>query len=86
MSARPNTDRIMNEALLTLRQAQRKGLMSGLSKHEVRDNQSTFPASRMTRLRPRPAGWLDGETKPAVSLAQGGLGGGGIVGPGEDEA
>ena len=76
----------MNEALLTLRHAQGKGPMSGLSKHEVRDNQPTFPGSRITRLPPRHAGRLDFETKPAVGLAQGCLGGGGIVGRGEDEA
>ena len=86
MSARPNTDCIMNEALLTLRQARGKDLMLSLSKHEVRDNQSTFPRSRITRLPPRLAGRRDFETKPAVGLAQGRLGGGGIVGPGEDEA
>ncbi len=56
------------------------------SKHEFRDNQSTFPRSRITRLPPRLAGRRDFETKPAVGLAQGRLGGGGIVGPGEDEA
>jgi hypothetical protein len=61
--------------------------MSGLSKHEVRDNQSTFPGTRITPpSAPRPAGGLDVETKPAVGFAQGRLGGGGIVGPGEDEA
>ncbi len=75
----------MNEALLTLRQARGEDLMSGLSKHEVRDNQSTFPRSRITRLPPRLAGGLDVETEPAVGLAQGRLGGGGGVGPGEDE-
>ncbi len=76
----------MNESLLTLRQAQGKGLMLSISKHEVRGNESTFPGSRITRLPPRLAGRLDGKTKPAVGLAQGRLGGGGIVGPGEDEA
>lgn len=76
----------MNEALLTLRQAQGADPMSGLWKHEVRDNQSSFPGSRITRLPPRFAGGLDFETKPAVGFAQGRLGGGGIVGPGEDEA
>ncbi len=76
----------MNEALLTLRHSRGEGLMLSMSKHEVRDNQSTFPGSRITRLPPRLAGGRDFETEPAVGLAQGRLGGGGIGGPGEDEA
>ncbi len=77
----------MNEALLTLRQARGADPMLSLSNHEVRDKESRFLKSRMIpRLRPRLAGRRDFETKPAVGLAQGRLGGGGIVGPGEDEA
>ncbi len=56
------------------------------SKHEVRENESRFPISRITPpSAPRLAGGLDVETKPAVGFAQGRLGGGGIVGRGENE-
>ncbi len=39
----------MNGPPVTLRQAQGEDLMVGLSKHEVRDTESRFPKSRMTR-------------------------------------
>ncbi len=62
----------MNGPPVTLRQAQGEDLMVGLSKHEVRDKESRFPKSRMTR-RKGPYGTrlkTRGETPAGIAMVR----------------
>ncbi len=57
---------------VTLRRAQGGGLMVSLSKHEVRDNESRFPKSRMTRRKGPYAARLktQGKTPAGIAMMQ----------------